>query len=235
GRNYLTTINMSEYQEKHTVSRLIGSPPGYVGFGEGGVLTEAIRRKPYSVVLLDEVEKAHPDVLNLFYQAFDKGEMADGEGRLIDCKNVVFFLTSNLGYQAIVEHAGEPQALYDALYPELAVFFRPALLARMEVIPYLPLSSDTLRTIVQGKLTHLSSLLAQRFGASVETDDAVTDEILRRATRSENGARMLESIIDGALLPSLSLKLLQKTSAAEPVSRIRIGVEAGEFVSVVEG
>ncbi len=108
GRQYLTTINMSEFQEKHTVSRLIGSPPGYVGYGEGGVLTEAIRQKPYSVVLLDEVEKAHPDVLNLFYQAFDKGEMADGEGRLIDCKNIVFFLTSNLGYQVIVEHADDP-------------------------------------------------------------------------------------------------------------------------------
>lgn len=105
GRQFLTTINMSEYQEKHTVSRLIGSPPGYVGFGEGGILTEAIRQKPYSVVLLDEVEKAHPEVLNLFYQAFDKGELADGEGRLIDCKNVVFFLTSNLGYQTIVNHA----------------------------------------------------------------------------------------------------------------------------------
>ncbi|EPJ2332671.1 type VI secretion system ATPase TssH, partial [Salmonella enterica subsp. enterica serovar Dublin] len=131
GRQYLTTINMSEFQEKHTVSRLIGSPPGYVGYGEGGVLTEAIRQKPYSVVLLDEVEKAHPDVLNLFYQAFDKGEMADGEGRLIDCKNVVFFLTSNLGYQVIVEHADNPEAMQEALYPVLADFFKPALLARM--------------------------------------------------------------------------------------------------------
>ncbi|KLP39967.1 type VI secretion system ATPase TssH [Enterobacter ludwigii] len=235
GRQYLTTINMSEYQEKHTVSRLIGSPPGYVGFGEGGVLTEAIRRKPYSVVLLDEVEKAHPDVLNLFYQAFDKGEMADGEGRLIDCKNVVFFLTSNLGSQTIVDHAAEPQALHDALYPELAAFFRPALLARMEVVPYLPLSPDTLRTIVQGKLAHLCRLLEQRFNATVEIEDAVAEEILRRATRSENGARMLESVIDGALLPPLSLRLLQRMSAAEPVSRISLGTEDGEFVSVVEG
>ncbi|HCK7962536.1 TPA: AAA family ATPase, partial [Salmonella enterica] len=132
GRQYLTTINMSEFQEKHTVSRLIGSPPGYVGYGEGGVLTEAIRQKPYSVVLLDEVEKAHPDVLNLFYQAFDKGEMADGEGRLIDCKNVVFFLTSNLGYQVIVEHADNPEAMQEALYPVLADFFKPALLARLD-------------------------------------------------------------------------------------------------------
>ncbi|STJ24962.1 putative ATP-dependent Clp proteinase Aec27 ATP-binding chain, with chaperone activity [Escherichia coli] len=119
GRQYLTTINMSEFQEKHTVSRLIGSPPGYVGYGEGGVLTEAIRQKPYSVVLLDEVEKAHPDVLNLFYQAFDKGEMADGEGRLIDCKNIVFFLTSNLGYQVIVEHADDPETMQEVLYPVL--------------------------------------------------------------------------------------------------------------------
>ena len=235
GRQYLTTINMSEYMEKHAVSRLIGSPPGYVGFGEGGVLTEAIRRKPYSVVLLDEVEKAHPDVLNLFYQAFDKGEMADGEGRLIDCKNVVFFLTSNLGAQTIVDHAAQPQVLHDALYPELAAFFRPALLARMEVVPYLPLSSDTLRTIVQGKLAHLRILLEQRFDASVDMDAPVAEEILRRVTRSENGARMLESIIDGALLPPLSLKLLQKMSSAEPVSRIHIRLEGGEFVSLVEG
>ncbi|HBJ6730687.1 TPA: type VI secretion system ATPase TssH, partial [Salmonella enterica subsp. enterica serovar Kintambo] len=159
GRQYLTTINMSEFQEKHTVSRLIGSPPGYVGYGEGGVLTEAIRQKPYSVVLLDEVEKAHPDVLNLFYQAFDKGEMADGEGRLIDCKNVVFFLTSNLGYQVIVEHADNPEAMQEALYPVLADFFKPALLARMEVVPYLPLSKETLAVIIAGKLARLDNVL----------------------------------------------------------------------------
>lgn len=159
GRQYLTTINMSEFQEKHTVSRLIGSPPGYVGYGEGGVLTEAIRQKPYSVVLLDEVEKAHPDVLNLFYQAFDKGEMADGEGRLIDCKNIVFFLTSNLGYQVIVEHADDPETMLEVLYPVLADFFKPALLARMEVVPYLPLSKETLATIITGKLARLDNVL----------------------------------------------------------------------------
>ncbi|ROP58155.1 type VI secretion system protein VasG [Enterobacter sp. BIGb0383] len=235
GRNYLTTINMSEYQEKHTVSRLIGSPPGYVGFGEGGILTEAIRQKPYSVVLLDEVEKAHPDVLNLFYQAFDKGELADGEGRIIDCKNVVFFLTSNLGFQTIVDYASRQDALLDALYPELAAFFKPALLARMEVIPYLPLGHDTLKEIVTGKLARLVSLLETRFGAEVAIDDAVPEEILRRANRSENGARMLESIIDGALLPPVSLQLLQRMSAGEPVNRIRFSLEADAFVSVVEG
>jgi type VI secretion system protein VasG len=235
GRHYLTTINMSEYQEKHTVSRLIGSPPGYVGFGEGGVLTEAIRQKPYSVVLLDEVEKAHPDVLNLFYQAFDKGELADGEGRLIDCRNVVFFLTSNLGFQTIVNFADRQSELLDALYPELAAFFKPALLARMEVIPYLPLDHDTLVEIVQGKLSRLVTLLQQRFGAEVVIDDAVPEEILRLANRSENGARMLESVIDGALLPPVSLQLLQRLSAGQPVSRIHFRVEDGQFRSEVEG
>ena len=197
GRQYLTTIYMSEFQEKHTVSRLIGSPPGYVGYGEGGVLTEAIRQKPYSVVLLDEVEKAHPDVLNLFYQAFDKGEMADGEGRLIDCKNIVFFLTSNLGYQVIVEHAGDPETMQEALYPVLADFFKPALLARMEVVPYLPLSKETLATIIAGKLARLDNVLRSRFGAEVIIEPEVTDEIMSRVTRAENGARMLESVIDG--------------------------------------
>ena len=235
GRQYLTTINMSEYQEKHTVSRLIGSPPGYVGFGEGGVLTEAIRQKPYSVVLLDEVEKAHPDVLNLFYQAFDKGELADGEGRLIDCKNVVFFLTSNLGFQTIVDHAQQPEALLDALYPELAAFFKPALLARMEVIPYLPLGHDSLIEIVGGKLDRLVKLLKERFGAEVVLEDEVAEEILRRANRSENGARMLESVIDGALLPPVSLQLLQRLAAGEPISWVRFSVAEQQFVAEVEG
>ncbi|MFM5135186.1 type VI secretion system ATPase TssH [Aeromonas rivipollensis] len=235
GRQYLTTINMSEYQEKHTVSRLIGSPPGYVGFGEGGVLTEAIRQKPYSVVLLDEVEKAHPDVLNLFYQAFDKGELADGEGRIIDCKNVVFFLTSNLGFQTIVDRAEQPDDLLDALYPELAAFFKPALLARMEVIPYLPLGHDTLVQIVGGKLNRLVRLLKERFGAEVVLEEEVAEEILRRANRSENGARMLESVIDGALLPPVSLQLLQRLSAGEPIKCVRFSVADHQFVAEVEG
>ncbi|EDH6206596.1 type VI secretion system ATPase TssH [Salmonella enterica subsp. enterica serovar Bukavu] len=234
GRQYLTTINMSEFQEKHTVSRLIGSPPGYVGYGEGGVLTEAIRQKPYSVVLLDEVEKAHPDVLNLFYQAFDKGEMADGEGRLIDCKNVVFFLTSNLGYQVIVEHADNPEAMQEALYPVLADFFKPALLARMEVVPYLPLSRETLAVIIAGKLARLDNVLRSRFGAEVVIEPEVTDEIMQRVTRAENGARMLESVIDGEMLPPLSLLLLQKMAASAAIARITLGVTNGAFTADVE-
>ena len=234
GRQYLTTINMSEFQEKHTVSRLIGSPPGYVGYGEGGVLTEAIRQKPYSVVLLDEVEKAHPDVLNLFYQAFDKGEMADGEGRLIDCKNIVFFLTSNLGYQLIVEHADHPETMHDALYPILADFFKPALLARMEVVPYLPLSRETLSVIIAGKLARLDNVLRTRFGAEVIIEPEVTDEIMQRVTRAENGARMLESVIDGEMLPPLSLLLLQKMAANIAIARITLGVTNGSFIADVE-
>lgn len=234
GRQYLTTINMSEFQEKHTVSRLIGSPPGYVGYGEGGVLTEAIRQKPYSVVLLDEVEKAHPDVLNLFYQAFDKGEMADGEGRLIDCKNVVFFLTSNLGYQTIVDNAHLPEQINELLYAELAAFFKPALLARMEVVPYLPLNKETLQTIIHGKLARLDKLLRQRFNAEVIIEPEVIDEILLRATRAENGARMLESIIDGALLPPVSLLLLQKMATGTNISLIRLAVEENVFTAQIE-
>ena len=234
GRQYLTTINMSEFQEKHTVSRLIGSPPGYVGYGEGGVLTEAIRQKPYSVVLLDEVEKAHPDVLNLFYQAFDKGEMADGEGRLIDCKNIVFFLTSNLGYQVIVEHVDNPELMQEALYPVLSDFFKPALLARMEVVPYLPLSRETLAVIIAGKLARLDNLLRSRFGAEVIIEPDVTDEIMGRVTRAENGARMLESVIDGDMLPPLSLLLLQKMAANTAIARIRLSAVNGAFTAQVK-
>lgn len=233
GTQYLTTINMSEFQEKHTVSRLIGSPPGYVGYGEGGILTEAIRKRPYSVVLLDEVEKAHPDVLNLFYQAFDKGEIADGEGRVIDCKNIAFFLTSNLGDHVITAYADKPEELEEALYPELTTFFKPALLARMEVIPYLPLPAEVLRQIVDGKLARLINLLKQRFNAEINVEESVATEILRRASRAENGARILESIIDGALLPPLSLLLLQYSARNEAISHIRLATENDEFIAEV--
>lgn len=233
GNQYLTTINMSEFQEKHTVSRLIGSPPGYVGYGEGGILTEAIRKKPYSVVLLDEVEKAHPDVLNLFYQVFDKGELADGEGRIIDCKNVAFFLTSNLGYQTIVRNADQPKDLLDKLYQELANFFKPALLARMEVVPYLPLSIETLKSIIVDKLERLQNVLHSRFKAEVIFDPSVAEEIIGRATRNENGARMLESIIDGYLLPPVSLLLLKKISADETITQINFSVDNHQFTAEV--
>jgi len=233
GKQFLSSINMSEYQEKHTVSRLIGSPPGYVGFGEGGVLTEAIRKMPYSIVLLDEVEKAHPDVLNLFYQAFDKGELADGEGRLIDCQNILFFLTSNLAYQTIVDNAATPELIENKIYPELADFFKPALLARMEVVPYLPLNRNVLQEIVSYKLESLSQRLALRYKAEVNFSDELISEILKRATRSENGARMLEAIIDGQVLPPVAQQLLNKLAQQEPVKSVSFSVVDGQFVGVV--
>ncbi len=233
GSQFLTTINMSEYQEKHTVSRLIGSPPGYVGYGEGGVLTEAIRKMPYSVVLLDEVEKAHPDVLNLFYQAFDKGELADGEGRVIDCQNIVFFFTSNLGYQTIVDYAEQPELIGEQLYPELADFFKPALLARMEVIPYLPLNYEVLEQIVRGKLQGLTRLFEKKYQADVVIEERLVQEILKRSTRAESGARMLESIIEGQLLPTISLSLLNKLVERKPINRICLDVQEGEFIGEV--
>ncbi len=233
GKQFLTTINMSEYQEKHTVSRLIGSPPGYVGFGEGGRLTEAIRQKPYSVVLLDEVEKAHPDVLNLFYQAFDKGELADGEGRMIDCRNVVFFMTSNLGYEQIVEHAHNPEAMQEALHPVLADFFRPALLARMEVVPYLPLNDETLNAIIHDKLDGLRELVEKRYQAELEVGDGLVEHLRQQAWRSENGARMLESIIEGQLLPPVSRTVLERLAREEPIERVSLGVDEHGFTSEV--
>lgn len=234
GKQFLTTINMSEYQEKHTVSRLIGSPPGYVGYGEGGILTEAIRKKPYSIVLLDEVEKAHPEVLNLFYQAFDKGELADGEGRLIDCQNIVFFLTSNLGFQTIVDYHSQPELMKEKLYPELAAFFKPALLARMEIVPYLPLNEAVMADIVRHKLESLQQRLATRYKAQVKLADSLVAEICSRATRAENGARMLEAIIDGQLLPPLSQVLLTKMAAAEPIHFVGLSADQGEFICSVE-
>ena len=234
GNQFLTTINMSEYQEKHTVSRLIGSPPGYVGYGEGGILTEAIRKAPYSVVLLDEVEKAHPDVLNLFYQAFDKGELADGEGRIIDCQNIVFFLTSNLGYQTIVEYSQQPELLEDKLYPTLAEFFKPALLARMEVVPYLPLTADILRQIVHQKLDYLATIFMQRYQADIVIDPLLVDEIMNRITRTENGARMLDVIIEGQLLPSVSLSILNVLSKGEDINEIHLEIKEGQFFGGVK-
>ena len=233
GRAFLTTINMSEYQEKHTVSRLIGSPPGYIGYGEGGVLTEAIRQKPYSIVLLDEVEKAHPEVLNIFYQAFDKGEIIDGEGRLINCQNILFLMTSNLGYQTIVEYHEQPEKLADLLYQDLLMFFQPALLARMEVVPYVPLSESVVREIIDYKLGHLQKSLETRYAANIELSNSLTEAIQSKLVRAENGARMIESIIEGELLPSLSLQILQKLSKAESITEIKLDVVNDNFESYV--
>lgn len=228
GKQFLTTINMSEYQEKHTVSRLIGSPPGYVGYGEGGLLTEAIRQKPYSIVLLDEVEKAHPDVLNLFYQAFDKGELADGEGRLIDCKNILFMLTSNCGFDAANDQFAVKSD--EELRRSLLTFFKPALLARMQIVQYHYLTTDVMQRIVKAKLAKLEKLIAERYKATVTIAENILKHIEQQCEADTNGARLVDAILEGQLLPPFSLALLQRIASGEKMSNITINFENGEYL-----
>lgn len=227
GKQFLTTINMSEYQEKHSISRLIGSPPGYVGYGEGGILTEAMRQKPYSIVLLDEVEKAHPEILNLFYQAFDKGEVADGEGRIIDCKNILFFLTSNIGFDYETSDLNSPDM--EGLKSQLLQFFKPALLARMQIIPYNYLDSEVLEQIVYSKLDKLVRLFKDRYKANLEVQDSVIEYLKDKCVMTANGARMLDSIIDGEVLPPLSLAVLEKMGESKSFSGALLSLEDGLF------
>jgi type VI secretion system protein VasG len=233
GERNLITINMSEYQEAHTVSSLKGSPPGYVGYGEGGVLTEAVRRKPYSVVLLDEVEKAHPDVMELFYQVFDKGMLEDGEGREIDFKNTVILLTSNAATDTIMKLCAdpdtrpEPEALVEAIRPELIKVFKPALLGRMVVVPYYPISDEAMRGIIRLKLGQIGKRLDENHNAEFSYDDRVVEEIAARCREVESGARNVDHILTRTLLPEMSGEFLSRMAAGEPVARVRISVGDG--------
>lgn len=231
GERSLVTINMSEFQEKHTVSRLIGSPPGYVGYGEGGMLTEAIRQKPYSVVLLDEVEKAHPEVLNIFYQVFDKGQLSDGEGREIDCSNTVIFLTSNLATDLITAAMGETkEALLQKIRPLLSHYFKPALLARMTVLPYQVLQPEVLRDIVRLKFGKLADRLKAQHRMRLECSDAVIDLVAARCTEVETGARNIDYIVAGNILPKLSVEILGCLGGGAMPSAVCLGVgDNGEF------
>jgi type VI secretion system protein VasG len=229
GERFLTTINMSEYMEAHTVSRLIGSPPGYVGFGEGGILTEAVRQRPYSVVLLDEVEKSHPDVMNLFYQVFDKGVLADGEGREIDFKNTVVLLTSNLATDDIVALCSgdvrpDPDELVEAIRPALRERFKPALLARMTIIPYYPLGPDVLRNIVDLKLGKIVRRLAENARIQLDYTPALADWIAARCTVEETGARNIDHVIQSAVLTGISHEILSRMAHDEPIRSVRIDV-----------
>jgi type VI secretion system protein VasG len=224
---------MSEFMEKHTVSRLIGSPPGYVGYGEGGVLTEAVRHRPYSVVLLDEVEKAHPEVMNLFHQVFDKGVLADGEGRVVDFKNTVVIMTSNLGTEAIeraIEAAhvvGGPvptlHELVERVRPVLLSSFKPALLGRMTVIPYLPLSPDVMRTIVDMKLARIGARLETEHGVALVVAEAAKDAILARCDDPSSGARNIDHVLDEAVLPQISEELLERMASGEAPTELTLG------------
>ena len=211
----IVTVNMSEFQEKHMTSRLIGSPPGYVGYGEGGLLTEAVRRKPYSVVLLDEAEKAHPDVMQLFYQVFDKGVLTDGEGVEVSFRNTVIMLTSNLGSaitQQLCADGRTPDAatLTTALRPTLSRHFQPALLARMTIVPYVGLTQEALRTIAEQKLTSLARRLHGNNGMTLTWDDALPAALAARCTETETGARNIDAVLAGSILPTLSRRILQR-------------------------
>ena len=236
GEKNLVTINMSEYQEAHTVSSLKGSPPGYVGYGEGGVLTEAVRRKPYSVVLLDEVEKAHPDVMELFYQVFDKGMLEDGEGREIDFKNTVILLTSNTATDTIMKLCAdpdtkpEPEPLVEAIRPELVKVFKPALLGRMVVVPYYPISDEVMREIIKLQLGRIETRLDENHGAKFSYDDDVVNEIANRCKEVESGARNVDHILTRTLLPEMSGEFLSRMASGTAVGRVHVAVSGdGKF------
>ena len=237
GEHNLITINMSEFQEAHTVSTLKGSPPGYVGYGEGGVLTEAVRRRPYSVVLLDEVEKAHPDVLELFYQVFDKGNMEDGEGREIDFKNTIIILTTNAGTETMAKLCADPETmpspegLVKALKPELNKIFKPAFLGRMVVIAYLPIRDENMKTIINLKLGKIQRRIHENHRVNLTYDSAVVNEVAKRCTEVESGARNVDNILTNTLLPEISRQLLGRMAEGVATERIHVGIgEDGAFV-----
>jgi type VI secretion system protein VasG len=236
GERNMVTINMSEFQEAHTVSTLKGSPPGYVGYGEGGVLTEAVRRRPYSVVLLDEIEKAHPDVLELFFQVFDKGRMEDAEGRSIDFKNTVIILTSNAGTDSIMALCEDPdtvpswEGLVKALKPELDKIFKPAFLGRTVIIPFFPLRDEPLKTIVRLKLNKIGKRLEETRGIGLTYEPVLEDEIAARCTEVESGARNIDNILSNTVLPDLSRVLLEAMIGGEEPASVQVSVgEKGQF------
>ena len=240
GEQNATVINMSEFKEEHKVSLLMGSPPGYVGYGEGGVLTEAVRRRPYSVVLLDEMEKAHPGVQDVFYQVFDKGTMTDGEGREIDFKNTVIVMTSNAGTDLIARLFADPTHVPDVnelaakLRPELTHWFRPAFLGRVTLVPYLPLSEAVIRQIVVLQLGRIAARVRDAYAASFDYDPALVDTIAARSTESASGARNIESILSRTLLPELSTEVLLRMADGAPITAVTVGLsDNGSFTYAV--
>ncbi|WP_426170289.1 type VI secretion system ATPase TssH [Pseudoduganella sp. R-34] len=233
GERKMVTINMSEYQEAHSVSGLKGSPPGYVGYGEGGVLTEAVRRNPYSVVLLDEVEKAHPDVLELFFQVFDKGVMDDAEGREIDFRNTIIILTSNVGSATMMqaclnkeaEEMPSPEELEAAIRPQLVKAFKPAFLGRLKVVPYYPLGDDVLASIITLKLDRIGQRVAANHKATFHYDDTLVEAVLARCTEVDSGARNVDNILNGTLLPEIAEAVLAKMAEGSAIGRIEVAAD----------
>ncbi|WP_165675839.1 type VI secretion system ATPase TssH [Metapseudomonas otitidis] len=235
GEQNVITINMSEFQEAHTVSTLKGAPPGYIGYGEGGVLTEAVRRKPYSVVLLDEVEKAHPDVHEIFFQVFDKGVMEDGEGRVIDFKNTLILLTTNAGTDLIAslcndpELMPEPEGIAKALREPLLKIFPPALLGRLVTIPYYPLSDEMLKSITRLQLGRVKKRVESGHKVPFEFDDKVVDLVVSRCTETESGGRQIDAILTNSMLPDLSREFLNRMLEGRKVEKVQVSAENGEF------
>ncbi len=231
GEQNLTVINMSEFKEEHKVSLLMGSPPGYVGYGEGGILTEAVRRRPYSVLLLDEMEKAHPGVQDVFYQVFDKGMMTDGEGRDIDFKNTVIIMTSNAGTELIASLFADPETapdaagLAEALMPELMKHFKPAFLGRVTLVPYLPLSDAVIRQIVKLQLGRVAERVGESYRATFDYDPALIETIASRCTETSSGARNIEKILSRTLLPELSAEVLARLAEGKAIGGVRVGMD----------
>jgi len=240
GEQNVITINMSEYQEAHTVSSLKGAPPGYVGYGEGGVLTEAVRRKPYSVVLLDEVEKAHPDVHEIFFQVFDKGQMEDGEGRQIDFRNTLILLTTNAGTELITDLCSdpdlmpEPEGIATALREPLLKIFPPALLGRLVVIPYYPLSPEMIGKITVLQLDRIKKRVTETHGVPFHYTDGVVTEIVSRCQELESGGRMIDAIVTNTMLPDISAEFLRRMMEGRDVEKVEIDVKDGEFAYAFE-
>jgi type VI secretion system protein VasG len=236
GEQNVITINMSEYQEAHTVSGLKGSPPGYVGYGEGGVLTEAVRKRPYSVVLLDEVEKAHPDVMELFYQVFDKGTLEDGEGRRIDFKNTLIILTSNLGTDTIMKVCADEEtmpnapALAETIRPELLKHFKPAFLGRLKVVPYFPITDKNMRLIVKLKLERIAKRMQENKNVSFTYDEELIESVASRCTEVESGARNVDHILTNTLLPDISREVLSRMAAGEQIKEVKASLGDKGFV-----
>jgi type VI secretion system protein VasG len=241
GEQNVTTINMTEFKEEHKVSLLMCSPPGYVGYGEGGILTEAVRRRPYSVVLLDEMEKAHPGVQDVFFQVFDKGNMKDGEGRDIDFKNTVIIMTSNAGTDLIAKLFADPETapdaagLADALRPELAKYFKPAFLGRVTLVPYFPLPDAIIRQIVGMQLGRIRTRVRDTYRATFDWDPVLVETIAARCTESSSGARNVENILSRTLLPELSAEVLARLADGQQVGRIEVGLKPdGSFLYKVD-
>ncbi|MDW2592870.1 AAA family ATPase, partial [Citrobacter braakii] len=237
GEKSLITINLSEYQEPHTVSQLKGSPPGYVGYGQGGILTEAVRKRPYSVVLLDEVEKAHRDVMNLFYQVFDRGFMRDGEGREIDFRNTVILMTSNLGSDHIMQLLDEqPEAsegdLQELLRPTLRNHFQPALLARFQTVIYRPLNKAAMRTIVEMKLAQVSKRLNRHYGLTTNIEESLYDALTAACLLPDTGARNVDSLLNQQILPVLSQQLLSHMAAKQKPHSLTLGCGEEEGIGL---